>query len=69
MQRLKVPDMNCAHCVQTIEKAIHALDPAALVSCHLETSEVNIETVLEPSRVSAALKAVGYDNILLSAEA
>lgn len=69
MQRLKVPDMSCAHCVQTIEKAIYALDPAALISCDLEKGEVNVETTLEPSRVSAALKAVGYDNTTLSAHA
>lgn len=69
MQRYKVPDMGCAHCVQTIENSIHALDPAANILCNLTSKEVTVETSLAPSRVGAALEAAGYKAETITAEA
>ncbi len=69
MLRYKVPDMGCDHCVETIEKAVKALDPTAQVACDLDTKEVAVETALSPSHVSAALKAVGYDSTTIAADA
>lgn len=61
MQRYKVPEMSCLHCVQAIEKAVRSLDPAAKVACDLETKEVRIETSIASARVAAALAEAGYE--------
>ena len=53
--------MSCSHCVATIEKTIKALDPAAVVSCHLETREVDIVSTLAPERITTALRDVGFE--------
>ena len=67
MQLYKVPDMTCGHCVQTIEKAVKALDPSAEVICNLKTREVSVEARALPREVAEALAAVGYDAALIEA--
>ncbi|MGP8231740.1 MAG: heavy-metal-associated domain-containing protein [Methylovirgula sp.] len=67
MQLYKIPKMNCAGCVRTIEGAVKSLDPAAKVSCDLTTREVSVDTGALPTLVAEALAAVGYDSTLLEA--
>lgn len=62
MQKYKVPDMSCGHCVATIEKTIHALDPKAAVVCDLDHQQVSVTTALGPDTIAAALAEAGYPN-------
>lgn len=62
MIELQVNDMSCGHCVQSITKAIQALDATAIVSADLETKRVRIETsALKASQIVAALANAGYE--------
>jgi len=67
MQRYKVPDMSCAHCVQTIERAIAAVDPVARVTCNLATKEVAVETQVPARQISEVLAVAGYENTKVTA--
>lgn len=67
MQKYKVPDMSCGHCVATIEKAVKALDPKAVVACDLDRKVVAITTEAAPERVAAALAEAGYASEALAA--
>ncbi|MCA1406449.1 heavy-metal-associated domain-containing protein [Ensifer sp. IC3342] len=65
MQRYKIDEMNCGHCVGTIEKAIRAIDPVAKVEANLGTKEVRVETTADSGVIVEALKTVGYDSLPL----
>ncbi len=67
MQLYKIPKMTCDGCVRTIEGALKSLDPAAKISCDLETREVAVDTRALPALVAEALAAVGYNGTLLEA--
>ncbi|QXX75752.1 heavy-metal-associated domain-containing protein [Methylovirgula sp. HY1] len=67
MQKFKVPDMTCGHCVQTVETAIKRLDPAATVACDLDHKEVTVTTQIAAERIAAALADVGFESEMLSA--
>lgn len=58
---LTVNSMSCGHCVQSITKAIQALDPKAVVSADLETHKVSVQTQLTETAVRAALSDIGFD--------
>jgi copper chaperone len=60
MQKYKVPDMSCAHCVRSIEKAIKSVDPTAAVACDLTSKFVEVKTSASLDRISAALVEAGY---------
>ena len=60
MLKLKVPDMNCGHCVSAVTKAVKGIDAAASVNVDLPSHTVEIETAAEPAKVSEALEAAGY---------
>ena len=57
----KVDDMSCDHCVATIERAVKALDPGAVVTSDLETKTVDVASSADPSAVQAALEEAGYE--------
>lgn len=61
MTRLNVPGMSCGHCTAAIEKAIKAIDPAAIVSCHLGTHDVEVESFVSERAISEAIRHAGYD--------
>lgn len=65
MQKYKVLDMTCGHCVRTIETTIKGLDPAANVACDLDRKEVTVATGIAADRVAAALADVGFDSEIL----
>lgn len=58
---LTVNSMSCGHCVQSIKKAIQALDPKAIVSADLESHKVKIQTQLAEATVRTALSDIGFD--------
>ncbi|MDZ4878032.1 MAG: hypothetical protein CLLPBCKN_007467 [Chroococcidiopsis cubana SAG 39.79] len=58
--QLKVPNMACSACGQTITKAIKAIDPTAIVQTDPKTKQVNIETQVSQAAVKEAITAAGY---------
>ncbi len=57
---LSVPDMSCAHCKATIERAVAATDPAARLAVDLPAHRVAVETTIPAAAMIAALEAAGY---------
>ena len=60
MLRLKVDDMTCGHCVQTVTEAVKTVDPAARVKVDLPSKLVEVEGAAEPTRISDAVREAGY---------
>ncbi|MBE9228810.1 heavy-metal-associated domain-containing protein [Phormidium sp. LEGE 05292] len=58
--QLKVPNMACSACGETITKAIKTIDPAATVQADPKTKLVNIETQVSEIAVTEAIKSAGY---------
>lgn len=58
--QLKVPNMACSACGETITKAIKAIDPVATVQADPKTKLVNIETQASETAVTEAIKSAGY---------
>ena len=58
--QLKVPNMACSACGQTITKAIKAIDPTAIVQTDPKTKQVNIETQVSQAAVKEAITVAGY---------
>ena len=62
MLKLKVPDMTCGHCAQTVEKAVKSVDPTAEVKDDLALKTVSVHTTAPDERVSDVIRSAGYDN-------
>lgn len=58
--QLKVPNMACSACGETITKAVKAFDPAANVRADIKTKLVNIETQASEAAITEAITAAGY---------
>ncbi len=58
--QLKVPDMTCSACVETITKAVTAIDPVAQVEADLKTKMVSVETQQPEATVKEAIANAGY---------
>ena len=58
--QLKIPNMACSACGETITKAIKAIDPTATVQTDPKTKLVNIETQVSQAAVKEAITAAGY---------
>ncbi|OWY64950.1 heavy metal transporter [cyanobacterium TDX16] len=58
--QLKVPNMACSACGQTITKAIKAIDSTAIVQTDPKTKQVNIKTQVSQAAVKEAITAAGY---------
>lgn len=63
-----VEGMTCAHCVNTVTEAIHALDPAATVDVDLGTKLVQVRSALDRFVLSQAIVDAGYDPIPVGLE-
>ena len=61
MPDFHVEGMSCAHCVNAITTAIHALDPAAGVDVDLGTKRVHVRSELDRFVLQQALLDAGYD--------
>lgn len=57
---LKVSNMACSACANTITQAVIAIDPTAKVAADLKTKLVNIETQQSEVAVKAAIVSAGY---------
>ncbi|BAZ46914.1 heavy metal transport/detoxification protein (plasmid) [Chondrocystis sp. NIES-4102] len=58
--QLKVPNMACSACGDTITKAIKEIDPTATVRAEPKTKLVEIETKASEAEISQAITAAGY---------
>ena len=58
--QLKVPNIACSACGETITKAIRAIDPTATVQTDPTTKLVNIETQASQAAVKEAITVAGY---------
>ena len=58
--KLHIPDMSCGHCVATIEKAVKATDPSAILRPDLASHTAEIETSSSTAAVIKVLEGVGY---------
>ncbi len=64
--KFSVPKMSCGHCTSAIEKSIAAADPAAGVTCDLQSRNVTVTTGKSAADIAAAIKKAGYDSELLA---
>ncbi|MCA0920788.1 heavy-metal-associated domain-containing protein [Pseudooceanicola nanhaiensis] len=60
MTKFQVPDMSCGHCSKAITKAITELDPAAQVTCDLESKIVSVESAQDAAALKGAIESEGY---------
>jgi copper chaperone len=58
--QLTVSSMVCDGCVETVTKAVKAIDPAATVQVNLETKSVTIDTQVSETSVKDAITATGH---------
>lgn len=58
--QLKVLNMACSACGETITKAIQAVDPTAKVEADPKTKLVSVETQTTEAAVKEAITAAGY---------
>lgn len=67
MMKLIVDNMSCQHCVNTITKAINAIDSKAKVSVDLAKHEVDIEggTISQEAAI-AAINDAGFEFVGIS---
>ena len=61
MHTYRVDDMTCGHCVRSITRAVHAVDPEAQVRIELARQRVHIESkAAHPFALSRAIREAGY---------
>jgi copper chaperone len=66
MLTFKVEDMTCGHCVSSITKAVHAVDPSATVKVDLATHQAQISsTKASKVQLSDAIREAGYTPALV----
>jgi copper chaperone len=58
--QLKVPNMACSACGDTITSAVMAIDPTATVQADPKTKQVNIETQASEAAIKTAITTAGY---------
>lgn len=58
--QLKVPNMACSACSDTIAKAIQAIDPTATVQADPKTKLVEVNTQAAATTIREAIAAAGY---------
>jgi copper chaperone len=58
--QLKVPSMACSACVDTISKAVKAIDPAAVIEADPKTKLVNVQSQQPDTVIKQAIAEAGY---------
>lgn len=61
---LDVKGMSCGGCVNSVKRAVGALDGVALVEVFLDTGKVNVQydpQRTRPEQVKAAIRDAGYE--------
>ena len=57
---LKVPKIACSACVNTVTKAVTAVDATATVEADTKTKMVSIETLATEAAIKDAIASAGY---------
>lgn len=58
--QLTVPKLACSACINTITKAVKAVDPNAKVQAEPKTKLVSVETQATETAIKKALAIAGY---------
>jgi copper chaperone len=57
---LTVPDLACSACVDTVTKAVQAVDAAAQVNADPNTKQVSVDTTASEAAIKTAITTAGY---------
>jgi copper chaperone len=57
---ISVPSIGCASCIETITKAIHAVDASAVVTGDAATKSLNIESQLPEVKIKEVIAIAGH---------
>lgn len=60
MYQIKVEGMTCGGCVNSIKKALNAMDPEAKVVVDLKNQTVQVETRKDETHITTAIEDAGY---------
>ena len=60
MTELNVKNMTCGHCVNTVTRAIQAVDGSASVQVDLQTGRVSVESSAAAADLLKAVNEAGY---------
>ena len=58
--KLKVPNVMCSGCVETITEAITTMEPDAKVDVDIKAKTVTVESAASEESIKQAITAVGY---------
>ena len=58
--RFTVPDMDCGGCISSITAAVQRVDASASVTADLKTKFVVVGSLVEGSKIAAAIENAGY---------
>lgn len=67
MLAFNVLDMTCGHCVGSVTKAVHQVDPAAGVQIDLVQHLVQVETKANTGQIEAAIRDAGFTPVPVTA--
>jgi copper chaperone len=59
--RLFIENMTCGGCVRGVTKAVHSVDPKAIVNADVVDRRVDVTTDATEEEVTSAIKAAGFD--------
>ena len=63
-QRFSVPEVSCAHCKSTVERALLPLEGVNAATVELDSKTVTVDyepAVVSPEKLTKAIEEVGYD--------
>lgn len=58
--RMTIPDMTCAHCRASVEKAVAGAAPGARVTVDLTARTAEVEGAMDETQVLEAVRAAGF---------
>jgi copper chaperone len=58
--QFQIDNITCSGCARSVTKAIHSVDPQAIVEIDLPQKRVNVVSVAEEAAIAAVLEGVGY---------
>ncbi|HAZ46175.1 MAG TPA: heavy metal transporter [Cyanobacteria bacterium UBA11369] len=61
--QLTIPKLACSACVNTVTKAIQAVDANATVQANTKTKLVSVETQASETAIKQAITVVGYPSV------
>lgn len=59
--KLKVPDITCDGCAETITETIHTMEPDAKVNVDVQAKTVTVEAAASEETIKQAIVAAGYE--------